>query len=940
MHTFPLHAISVVKRRRHGSSRGGSQAASVPTTVTVNPAPFVVAPTATAQLVATVLDQFGAPMPGESVTWTSADPSIATVDTNGLVTGVADGSTTITATDGAIHGDAACTVQAVTGWYVSPTGSASNAGTPGSPWDLATGLAGGPTGTEVQPGDQVWLRAGTYGTGIETYTASVSGSAGQPVKVMPFPGEMFAINCKQIDWTGHDVWLWNDDRFNAELYCGAASPDGTDLTRFQDAGTLKSVNWVVHDGGGIGLAPQSETADHEMNGNIVYNNGRSLTLSPTFGHGIYAHGTTTVGQLRKIRGNIVFNQAAYGIHTFADTGNEKSLQVHWNFCFANGVATDGGGGHVGYDMLVGGQTALTDCDVKWNRTASIRGAQTAAIGYLADGDPGAVGSGGICQYNYFHGGVNLGNWDNAGFTNTHNIFIGGDGGLLVRWKFQAASIQFTGNLSDFNTYVSTEPNGYFAASYGGVAQDVIATYATLADLRAALGAGQEANSTLVNASDLGTDIKIWNSDFVAGRSHLWIDNPSGALTVAVDISKAVAVGQPYEIWDVNNLKTATNPSATPVLSGASYPGGTVDVPMNAATPKALQGNEFPVADAHPFVACFVILQTAAGGTPSITPSPTLLTFSATAGGSNPAVQTVSLSSSPGATDLVASIGYTDGSGWLGVALDSNQTDATLTVNAITGALAAGTYNATITITSSNAATITIPVTFTVSAAGGDPAGFDTLQTALGGAAHVQAAYERRQHWSATSVTDCRFSGGTGPALSPTGAPTLDGSSNLVFSAGDDMHSAANAMFALTTAGSLLITGAITADGANAVGLAPTAGAAVLIIAEGAAGKVGVWSDHETDTTVAESATLRPIIITWDGINSGTVQVGNNTPVAFTASANFDAGNGVLTLGGFFTASGTNGGCVIAGIIKVDHQVNSTEATAFITYSTGQLGSTA
>lgn len=929
MHTFPLHEIAVIKRRRHGISRGGSQAASVPTSVVVNPGVFSLSPTGTLQLVATVFDQFGAPMPGESVTWSSGTPAVATVDATGLVTAVAVGSATITATDGLISGSANCTVAASTTWHIATNGTAGGAGTSASPWDYVTGFG---KATTVQPGDSVVIHGGDYGTGVETVTLSLAGSATQPIIIRPAPGEMFAINIKQVDVTGHDLWLWNDDHFNAELHCAVASPDGTDLTRFQDAGTLKCINWVVHDGGGIGLAPQSETADHEMNGNILYNNGRSATLAPVYGHGIYSHGTTTAGQKRKIRGNILFNQVGYGIHSFADTGNEDNFEVYWNFSAGNGLGN-------GYDMLIGGQTALTNCDVEHNACKNLLHQQTATIGYLADGDPGALGIGGLCQRNYFSGLVALGNWDNAGFQFLRNTIVEGDAGLLLRWKFQGASIAMAGNLSDYNQYASLQSGGIFAASYINPAQNVDGTYSTLAALKTALGGTNDQHSTLTNAANFGTQVFESVNEYVSGRAHYLIDNPSGAATVAVDISSVVAVGETYEVWNVYDLKTQTNPTGAAVLSG-TYAGGTVAFPMTGKTPKALAGNEFPPNNGLPNTGLFVVLRTSGTTAPAMTSTPGSLTFSATAGGSDPAVQTPTITSSPVAMGLAVSVGYTSGNGWLAVSLDQDRTKATLTVTPTTGALAAGTYNATITITSSNAPTITIPVTFTVNAAGGDPTGFDTLQTALGGAAHVQAAYERRQHWSATSITDCRFSGGTGPALSPTGTPTLDGSSNLVFAAGDDMHSAANAMFALTTAGSLLLTAAIEADGTNAAGLAPTAGAAVLIIAEGATGKIGVWSDHETDTTVAESATLRPVIITWDGINSGTVQVGNNTPVAFTASANFAAGNGVLTLGGFFTASGTNGGCVIAGVIKVDHQVNSTEASAFITYSTGQLGATA
>lgn len=53
-------------------------------------------------MAATVLDQNGQPMPAETVAWTSSDGSVATVSGDGVVTAVANGETTLTATSGAV----------------------------------------------------------------------------------------------------------------------------------------------------------------------------------------------------------------------------------------------------------------------------------------------------------------------------------------------------------------------------------------------------------------------------------------------------------------------------------------------------------------------------------------------------------------------------------------------------------------------------------------------------------------------------------------------------------------------------------------------------------------------------------------------------------------------------------------------------------------------
>ena len=85
-----------------------------PTTVTVSPATAeLTALGETVQLTATVRDQNGQVMSGATVTWSSSDARVATVDTDGLVTAVGEGAATITAMAGQASGSAAVAVSAV-----------------------------------------------------------------------------------------------------------------------------------------------------------------------------------------------------------------------------------------------------------------------------------------------------------------------------------------------------------------------------------------------------------------------------------------------------------------------------------------------------------------------------------------------------------------------------------------------------------------------------------------------------------------------------------------------------------------------------------------------------------------------------------------------------------------------------------------------------------
>ncbi len=103
--------------------------------------------------------------------------------------------------------------------------------------------------------------------------------------------------------------------------------------------------------------------------------------------------------------------------------------------------------------------------------------------------------------------------------------------------------------------------------------------------------------------------------------------------------------------------------------------------------------------------------------PTIGVSPASLSFTATAGGSNPANQTVNITNTGGGTlNWTAS----DNASWLTVSPASGTAPSTLTASVNITGLAAGTYNGTITISATGATNtpVSVPVTLTVNATGG------------------------------------------------------------------------------------------------------------------------------------------------------------------------------------------------------------------------------
>jgi uncharacterized protein YjdB len=68
---------------------------------------------ATQQANARLLDQNGQPLPNQTISWSSDDAEVASVDSTGLVAAVGEGTTQITAASGTLDGSIAVRVQQV-----------------------------------------------------------------------------------------------------------------------------------------------------------------------------------------------------------------------------------------------------------------------------------------------------------------------------------------------------------------------------------------------------------------------------------------------------------------------------------------------------------------------------------------------------------------------------------------------------------------------------------------------------------------------------------------------------------------------------------------------------------------------------------------------------------------------------------------------------------
>jgi plastocyanin len=128
--------------------------------------PATVAPGSTIQLSAAAKNAGGTTLAGLATSWSASPTSVATVNSSGLVTGVANGAATITATISGVSGTRAVTVQQVViSASASVTADASNSFTP-QQVDISTG------------GTVTWTFSGS-----EAHNVSFASTTGAPSSI-------------------------------------------------------------------------------------------------------------------------------------------------------------------------------------------------------------------------------------------------------------------------------------------------------------------------------------------------------------------------------------------------------------------------------------------------------------------------------------------------------------------------------------------------------------------------------------------------------------------------------------------------------------------------------------------------------------------------------------------------------------------------------------
>ncbi len=476
-------------------------------------------------------------------------------------------------------------------FYVAPSGRPSGDGSLQRPWDLGTALS---QPARVRPGATIWVRGGTYGSGLTMFRSRLAGTAAAPIVVRNYRGERATIDGGlQIGCCDRDpkpdqgayVWFWG-------LEIKSSNPDrtGTAATDSELAGSLllngvddwapgsKLIDLVIHDARqGIGI--WQEAADSEVYGNLIYYNGFQAP-DRGHGHGIYVQNDTGA---KTIADNIIFDQFGAGIHAYGSAhARVRNITEDGNIVFNNG-AISRNGQHADNILFASG-TGLENIVVQNNFTYHTPADDIgySRVGWQFDQHNATV----MVRNNYWIGGdlgIMLDHWSAARFT-----------GNTVYSKSKLIAMLGSAPLPGARNYIWDANTYYGSGRFRFAGQDT--DWAGWRS-RSAL----DASSRFSSGAPRGVWTFVRPNRYEKGRANIAIYNWDLSRTVAVDVSGVLAAGSSYEVRDAENF------FGPPVVSGA-YKGGAITIPMTGLAAADPNG-DVPTPPRHtaPEFGAFVLL---------------------------------------------------------------------------------------------------------------------------------------------------------------------------------------------------------------------------------------------------------------------------------------------------------------------------------------------
>ena len=456
--------------------------------------------------------------------------------------------------------------------YVSPAGSVGADGSIDRPWNLITALA---QPGSVRPGDTIWLRGGTYGTGRDIFRSRLLGTAGAPIIVRPYAGERAIINgwlqvgCCDRDPhpdAGGYVWFWGLE-FASSVMDRTGQPAGPpswgESAVLDSADTWakgsKFINNTIHDTR-MGISMWMEALDAEAYGNIIYNNGFQAS-DRGHGHGFYIQNDSGT---KYVTDNIIFNQFDNGIQAYgSDKAFVRNIQLEGNVAFNNGVIASGRDAGPRADNIVfaggGGVRGVRLLNNYFFHTPQSN------MGY------NELGWGGenqdiVAENNDFMGGfeaVAMGNWQSVTFRN-NRVYSQGKYNVKL-----STSNPNPGYAWNNNTYYGS---GLFSINGAGAFFD---TWIAKSHF--------DANSWFRSGDPTGIWTIVRPNRYEQGRANIVVYNWDLASSVTVDVSGVLTRGRRFEVRDAQNF-------FGPAIVSGTFDGSLVRIPMNGLAVAAPHGN--------------------------------------------------------------------------------------------------------------------------------------------------------------------------------------------------------------------------------------------------------------------------------------------------------------------------------------------------------------
>lgn len=205
---------------------------------------------ATQQLSATVKDQNGQTMSGQTVTWSSAAAGVATVNSSGLVTAVGNGQTDVTASSGSLRATAAVTVAQVATQLGKVAGGAQTG-------EVDTQLA---VAIEVELRDRLGnaVLGGAAGAAASTAVASTAVANTSVNFTVSQGGGSVADASASVGANGRASTTWTLGTATGAAHEATASLTGGSIsTTFNATATAGAADSIVAESGGGQVAPEN-----------------------------------------------------------------------------------------------------------------------------------------------------------------------------------------------------------------------------------------------------------------------------------------------------------------------------------------------------------------------------------------------------------------------------------------------------------------------------------------------------------------------------------------------------------------------------------------------------------------------------------------------------------------------------------------------------------